>query len=199
MKNVRSFEDFLNEKRTFLGESIFHDVQPDNYFEGIIFEAKQFIDQAELAKEVKKSLADGETVYVKMVGNPHRPVRTVSHKLGKLFMDLVNSIAYGEFRKRWPNLSEEQFDELISLTLKDLLLDWHKSVDKPGLTDGQIYGNLRKVTQEPPASSSVDYDAIDKSINKILTGKTDRLYRPAVKAPEQGEKSWFDEPMEYED
>lgn len=215
MKNVRSFEDFLNEKRTFLGESIFHDVQPDDYFEGVIFEAKQFIDQAELAKEVKKSLADGETVYVKMVGNPHRPVRTVSHKLGKLFMDLVNSIAYGEFRKRWSNLSEEQFDELISITLKDLLLDWHKSVDKPGLTDGQIYGNLRtliktrmlganhqimrKVTQEPPASSSVDYDAIDKSINKILTGKTDRLYRPAVKAPEQGERSWFDEPMEYED
>ena len=60
MKNVRSFEDFLLEgKQLFLGENIFIDVQPDNYFEGSILEAKKFIDQKELADEVKKSLAEG--------------------------------------------------------------------------------------------------------------------------------------------
>jgi hypothetical protein len=65
MKNVRSFEDFLLEgKQLFLGENIFIDVQPDNYFEGAISEAKKFIDQKELADEVKKSLAEGETVYI---------------------------------------------------------------------------------------------------------------------------------------
>jgi hypothetical protein len=46
MKNVRSFEDFLLEgKQLFLGETLFIDVQPDNYFEGAISEAKKFIDQ----------------------------------------------------------------------------------------------------------------------------------------------------------
>ena len=195
MKNVRSFEDFLLEgKQIFLGENIFIDVQPDNYFEGSISEAKKFIDQKELADEVKKSLAEGETVYIKMLGNPRRPVRTVTHKLAKMFVDLINSVA---------------------ITLKDVLQDWNRSVDKPGLTDGQIYGNLRtliktrilgannqimrKVTQEPSGSSQVDYDAIDKTINKILTGTTDRIYRPAVKAPERGEKSWYDEIPKMED
>ena len=216
MKNVRSFEDFLLEgKQIFLGENIFIDVQPDDYFQGLVFEAKKFIDQKELADEVKKSLAEGETVYIKMLGNPRRPVRTVTHKLAKMFVDLINSVAYGEFRRRWANLSDEQFDEVIAITLKDVLQDWNRSVDKPGLTDGQIYGNLRtliktrilgannqimrKVTQEPSGSSQVDYDAIDKTINKILTGTTDRVYRPAVKAPEKGEKSWYDEIPKMED
>jgi hypothetical protein len=209
MKNLSSFNDFVNEsKSVFLGENIFIDVQPDNYFEGVLTEAKKFIDQKELADEVKKSLAEGETVYIKVLGNPNRPVRTVTHKLAKMFIELINSVAYGEFRRRWSNLSDEQFDEVIATTLKDVLQDWHKSVDKPNLTDGQIYGNLRtlikarllgandqlmrRVTKEPAGSQQVDYDAIDKSINKILTGTTDRPYRPAVKAPEPGEKSWFD-------
>ena len=150
-----------------------------------------------------------------MLGNPRRPVRTVTHKLAKMLVDLINSVAYGEFRRRWANLSDEQFDEVIAITLKDVLQDWNRSVDKPGLTDGQIYGNLRtliktrllgannqimrKVTQEPSGSSQVDYDAIDKTINKILTGTTDRVYRPAVKAPEKGEKSWYDEIPKMED
>ena len=143
MKNVRSFEDFLLEgKQIFLGENIFIDVQPDDYFQGLVFEAKKFIDQKELADEVKKSLAEGETVYIKMLGNPRRPVRTVTHKLAKMLVDLINSVAYGEFRRRWANLSDEQFDEVIAITLKDVLQDWNRSVDKPGLTDGQIYGNL---------------------------------------------------------
>ena len=58
---------------------------------------------------------------------------------------------------------------------------------------------MRKVTQESSGSSQVDYDAIDKTINKILTGTTDRVYRPAVKAPEKGEKSWYDEIPKMED
>ena len=209
MKNLASFQDFINESKSlFLGETIFIDVQPDNFFEGVLSESKKFIDQKELADEVKKSLAEGETVYIKLAGNPNRPVRTVTHKLAKMFVELINSVAYGEFRRRWSNLSDEQFDEVIATTLKDVLQDWHKSVDKPNLTDGQIYGNLRtliktrllgandqlmrKVTKEPSGSQQVDYDAIDRSINKILTGTTDRPYRPAVKAPEAGEKSWFD-------
>ena len=209
MKNLSNFENFLVEsKPLYLGENIFIDVQPDNYFEGVILEAKKFIDQKELADEVKKSLEEGETVYIKVLGNPRRPVRTVTHKLAKMFVELINSVAYGEFRRRWSNLSDEQFDEVIATTLKDVLQDWHKSVDKPNLTDGQIYGNLRtliktrilgannqlmrKVVKEPSGSQQVDYDAIDRSINKILTGTTDRAYRPAVKAPEPGEKSWFD-------
>jgi hypothetical protein len=209
MKNLSNFENFLVEsKPLYLGENIFIDVQPDNYFEGVILEAKKFIDQKELADEVKKSLEEGETVYIKVLGNPRRPVRTVTHKLAKMFVELINSVAYGEFRRRWSNLSDEQFDEVIATTLKDVLQDWHKSVDKPNLTDGQIYGNLRtliktrilgannqlmrKVVKEPSGSQQVDYDAIDRSINKILTGTTDRDYRTAVKAPEPGENSWFD-------
>lgn len=209
MKNLSYFEDFLvDSKSLFVGENLFIDVQPDNYFEGVLLEAKKFIDQKELAEEVKKSLEEGEIVYIKVLGNPRRPVRTVTHKLAKMLVELINSVAYGEFRRRWSNLSDEQFDEVIATTLKDVLQDWHKSVDKPGLTDGQIYGNLRtliktrllgannqlmrKVVKEPSGSQQVDYDAIDRTINKILTGTTDRPYRPAVKAPEPGEKSWFD-------
>lgn len=209
MKNVRSFEEFRSEgEQPFLGENIFIDVQPDDYFHGLVLEANKFIDQKELADEVKKSLEEGETVFIKLLGNPRRPVRTVTHKLAKMFVELINSVAYGEFRRRWSNLSDEQFDEVIAVTLKDVLQDWHRSVDKPNLTDGQIYGNLRtliktrllgannqlmkRVVKEPSGSQQVDYDAIDKSINKILTGTTDRAYRPAVKAPEPGEKSWFD-------
>jgi hypothetical protein len=209
MKNLSHFNDFILEsKPLFLGETIFIDRQKDGYFDGVLSEAKKYIDQKELADEVKKSLAEGETVYIKLLGNPRRPVKTVTHKLAKMLVELINSVAYGEFRKKWPNLSSEQFEELISITLKDVLQDWHKSVEKPGLTDGQIYGNLRtliksrilgannqimrKVTKEPSGSQNVDYDAIDKTINKIMTGTTDRLYRPAVKSPEQGEKSWFD-------
>jgi hypothetical protein len=209
MKNVRSFEEFRVEgEQPFLRENIFIDVQPDDYFHGLVLEAKKFIDQKELADEVKKSLEEGETVFIKLLGNPRRPVRTVTHKLAKMFVELINSVAYGEFRRRWSNLSDEQFDEVIAVTLKDVLQDWHRSVDKPNLTDGQIYGNLRtliktrllgannqlmkRVVKEPSGSQQVDYDAIDKSINKILTGTTDRAYRPAVKAPEPGEKSWFD-------
>ena len=210
MKNLSNFQDFLLERKSiFLGETIFIDDQPSNYFEGVLLEAKKFIDQKELADEVKKSLAEGETVYIKLQGNPNRAVRTVTHKLAKMLVELINSIAYGEFRRRWSNLSEEQFDEVIAITLKDVLQDWDRSVDKPGLTDGQIYGNLRtliktrllganaqlmrKVTQEPAGSSQVDYDAIDRTISKILTGTTDRPYRPAVKSPSKGEKSWYDE------
>jgi len=208
MRNLQTFGDFVLEKNFFLGETLFIDSQPDNYFEGILLEAKKFIDQKELADEVKKSLAEGETVYIKVFGNPRRPVRTVTHKLAKMLVELINSVAYGEYRRRWANLSDEQFDEVIATTLKDVLQDWHKSVDKPGITDGQIYGNLRtliktrllgandqlmrKVVQEPSGSQQVDYDAIDRTINKILTGTTDRPYRPAVKSPEKGEKSWFD-------
>ena len=209
MKNLSHFNDFILEsKPLFLGETLFIDSQKDGYFDGVLSEAKKYIDQKELADEVKKALAEGETVYIKLLGNPRRPVKTVTHKLAKMFVELINSVAYGEFRRRWPNLSTEQFDELIAITLKDVLQDWHKSVDKPGLTDGQIYGNLRtliksrilgannqimrKVTKEPSGSQQVDYDAIDKTINKILTGTTDRLSRPAVKAPEPGEKSWID-------
>jgi hypothetical protein len=209
MRNVRSFEEFRVEgEQPFLGENIFIDVQPDDYFHGLVLEAKKFIDQKELADEVKKSLEEGETVYIKLLGNPRRPVRTVTHKLAKMFVELINSVAYGEFRRRWSNLSDEQFDEVIAVTLKDVLQDWHRSVDKPNLTDGQIYGNLRtliktrllgannqlmkRVVKEPSGSQQVDYDAIDRSINKILTGTTDRAYRPAIKAPEPGEKSWFD-------
>ena len=62
MKNLKSFGDFILEGEIFLGENIFIDVQPDNYFEGVISEAKKFIDQKELAYEVKKSLEEGETV-----------------------------------------------------------------------------------------------------------------------------------------
>lgn len=209
MKNLSDFKGFLLEsKPLFTGETIFIDSQPDNYFAGDLLEAKKFIDQRELAEEVKKSLEEGEIVYIKLAGNPRRPVRTVTHKLAKMLVDLIDSIAYGEFRRRWSNLSEEQFDEVIATTLKDVLQDWHKSVDKPNLTDGQIYGNLRtliktrllgannqlmrKVVKEPSGSQQVDYDAIDRSINKILTGTTDRPYRPAVRTPEKGEKSWFD-------
>ena len=209
MKNLSHFNDFILEsKPLFLGETLFIDKQKDGYFDGVLLEAKKYIDQKELADEVKKALAEGETVYIKLLGNPRRPVKTVTHKLAKMFVELINSVAYGEFRRRWPNLSTEQFEELIAITLKDVLQDWHKSVDKPGLTDGQIYGNLRtliksrilgannqimrKVTKEPSGSQQVDYDAIDKTINKILTGTTDRLSRPAVKAPEPGEKSWID-------
>jgi hypothetical protein len=209
MKNLTYFGDFItNQSSLSVRENLFIDVQPDNYFEEILTEAKKFIDQKELADEVKKSLAEGETIYIKLLGNPNRPVKTVTHKLAKMFVELINSVAYGEFRRRWSNLSDEQFDEVIAITLKDVLQDWHKSVDKPGLTDGQIYGNLRtliktrilgandqlmrKVSKEPSGSQQVDYDAIDKTINKILTGTTDRPYRPAVKAPEPGEKSWFD-------
>ena len=58
MKNVRSFEDFLLEgKQLFLGENIFIDVQPDDYFQGLVFEAKKFVDQKELADEVKRCLS----------------------------------------------------------------------------------------------------------------------------------------------
>jgi hypothetical protein len=209
MKNLTYFGDFIsNQASISVRENLFIDVQPDNYFEGILTESKKFIDQKELADEIKKSLAEGETIYIKLLGNPNRPVKTVTHKLAKMLVELINSVAYGEFRRRWSNLSDEQFDEVISITLKDVLQDWHKSVDKPGLTDGQIYGNLRtliktrilgandqlmrKVSKEPSGSQQVDYDAIDKTINKILTGTTDRPYRPAVKAPEPGEKSWFD-------
>jgi len=209
MKNLTYFGDFIsNQASISVRENLFIDVQPDNYFEGILTESKKFIDQKELADEVKKSLAEGETIYIKLLGNPNRPVKTVTHKLAKMLVELINSVAYGEFRRRWSNLSDEQFDEVIAITLKDVLQDWHKSVDKPGLTDGQIYGNLRtliktrilgandqlmrKVSKEPSGSQQVDYDAIDKTINKILTGTTDRPYRPAVKAPEPGEKSWFD-------
>lgn len=209
MRNLSSFENFLSEvKPLFLGETLFIDEQPDNYFEGVLLEAKKFIDQKELADAVRSSLADGETVYIKLVGNPHRPVKTVTHKLAKLLVELINSVAYGEFRRKWSNLSEEQFDEVIATALKYILLDWDKSVDKPGLTDGQIYGNLRtliksrlmvannqlmkQVTKEPSGSQQVDYDAIDKTVNKILTGTTDRAYRPAVTAPKPGEKSWYD-------
>jgi hypothetical protein len=209
MKNLTYFGDFIsNQASISVRENLFIDVQPDNYFEGILTESKKFIDQKELADEIKKSLAEGETIYIKLLGNPNRPVKTVTHKLAKMLVELINSVAYGEFRRRWSNLSDEQFDEVIAITLKDVLQDWHKSVDKPGLTDGQIYGNLRtliktrilgandqlmrKVSKEPSGSQQVDYDAIDKTINKILTGTTDRPYRPAVKAPEPGEKSWFD-------
>ncbi len=209
MKNLSYFKQFLLESKSpFLGENLFIDEQPNNYFEGVLLEAKKFIDQRELAAEVKKSLAEGETVYIKLLGNPNRPVRTVTHKLAKMLVELINSVAYGEFRRRWSNLSDDQFDEVIAITLKDVLQDWHKSVDKPGLTDGQIYGNLRtliktrllgannqlmkKVVKEPSGSQEVNYDAIDKTINKILTGTTDRSYRPAVKEPEPGEKSWYD-------
>lgn len=208
MKNLKSFIDFSTEEKFPVSENIFIDVQPDNYFEGVLLEAKKFIDQKELADEVKKSLEEGETVYIKVLGNPKRPVRTVTHNLAKMLVELINSVAYGEFRRRWSNLSEEQFDEVIAVTLKDVLQDWHKSVDKPGLTDGQIYGNLRtliktrllgannqlmkRVVKEPSGSSQVDYDAVDRAVNKILTGTTDRPYRPAVKSPEPGEKSWFD-------
>jgi len=209
MKNLTYFGDFIsNQSSISVRENLFIDVQPDNYFEGILTESKKFIDQKELADEVKKSLAEGETIYIKLLGNPNRPVKTVTHKLAKMLVELINSVAYGEFRRRWSNLSDEQFDEVIAITLKDVLQDWHKSVDKPGLTDGQIYGNLRtliktrilgandqlmrKVSKEPSGSQQVDYDAIDKTINKILTGTTDRPYRPAVKSPEPGEKSWFD-------
>jgi len=209
MKNLTYFGDFIsNQASISVRENLFIDVQPDNYFEGILTESKKFIDQKELADEIKKSLAEGETIYIKLLGNPNRPVKTVTHKLAKMLVELINSVAYGEFRRRWSNLSDEQFDEVISITLKDVLQDWHKSVNKPGLTDGQIYGNLRtliktrilgandqlmrKVSKEPSGSQQVDYDAIDKTINKILTGTTDRPYRPAVKAPEPGEKSWFD-------
>jgi hypothetical protein len=208
MNNLSDFKTFfLESKPLFIGENIFIDVQPNNYFETIILEAKKFIDQKELADEVKKSLAEGETVFIKVLGNPRRLVRTVTHKLAKIFVELINSVAYGEFRRRWFNLSDEQFDEVIATTLKDVLQDWHKSVDKPNLTDGQIYGNLRtliktrllganhqlmrRVTKEPTRSQQVDYDAIDRSINKILTGTADKN-RPAIKAPEPGEKSWFD-------
>ena len=209
MKNLTYFGDFIsNQASISVRENLFIDVQPDNYFEGILTESKKFIDQKELADEIKKSLAEGETIYIKLLGNPNRPVKTVTHKLAKMLVELINSVAYGEFRRRWSNLSDEQFDEVISITLKDVLQDWHKSVNKPGLTDGQIYGNLRtliktrilgandqlmrKVSKEPSGSQQVDYDAIDKTINNILTGTTDRPYRPAVKAPEPGEKSWFD-------
>lgn len=208
MKNIANFEDFISESNNiFTGETIFIDTPAEGYFDGVLSEAKKYIDQKELAAEAKKSLEEGETVYVKMLGNPRRPVKTVTTRFAKLLVELINSVAYGEFRRRWPNLSTEQFDELISITLKDVLLDWHKSVDKPGITEGQVYGNLRtliktrilganhqimrKVTREP-SGSQVDYDAIDKTINKILTGTTDRLYRPAVRAPEPGEKSWLD-------
>jgi len=209
MKNLTYFGDFIsNQASISVRENLFIDVQPDNYFEGILTESKKFIDQKELADEIKKSLAEGETIYIKLLGNPNRPVKTVTHKLAKMLVELINSVAYGEFRRRWSNLSDEQFDEVISITLKDVLQDWHKSVNKPGLTDGQIYGNLRtliktrilgandqlmrKVSKEPSGSQQVDYDAIDKTINNILTGTTDRPYRPAVKAPEPGENSWFD-------
>lgn len=207
MKNLKDYNSFVTDKTSPVVESIFIDVQPDNYFLNVS-EAKKFINQEELAKEVKKSLEEGEIVYIKLAGNPRRPVRTVTHKLAKILVDLIDSIAYGEYRRRWSNLSDEQFDEVIATTLKDVLQDWHRSVDKPGLTDGQIYGNLRtliktrllganhqlmkKITQEPSGSSQVDYDTIDKAVNKILTGTTDRKYRPAVKEPEPGEKSWFD-------
>ena len=57
MKNLSYFEDFLSESKSlFLGENLFIDHQPDNYFEGVLLEAKKFIDQKELADEVKKSL-----------------------------------------------------------------------------------------------------------------------------------------------
>lgn len=209
MKNLSTFKNFIAESKSiFLGETLFIDKQPDNYFEGVLLENKKFIDQKELADAVRKSLAEGETVYIKLLGNPNRPVKTVTHKLAKMLVELINSVAYGEFRRKWSNLSEDQFDEVIATALKYVLLDWSKSVDKPGLTDGQIYGNLRtliksrlmvannqlmkKVIKEPSGSQEVDYDAIDKTINKILTGTTDRAYRPAVKAPEPGEKSWYD-------
>jgi hypothetical protein len=216
MNNLKSFNDYFEANNNiFLGETIFIDEQPDNFFEGVLQEAKKFIDQKELADEVKKSLEEGEIVYIKLMGKPNRPVRTVTHKLAKLLVELINSIAYGEYRRRWSNLSDEQFDEVIAITLKDVLQDWDRSVDKPNLTDGQIYGNLRtliktrllgannqvmrKVTQEPSGKSQVDYDAIDRTISKILTGTTDRPYRPAVKAPAPGEKSWFDEISSMED
>lgn len=216
MNNLKSFNDYFEANNNiFLGETIFIDEQPDNFFEGVLQEAKKFIDQKELADEVKKSLEEGEIVYIKLMGKPNRPVRTVTHKLAKLLVELINSIAYGEYRRRWSNLSDEQFDEVIAITLKDVLQDWDRSVDKPNLTDGQIYGNLRtliktrllgannqvmrKVSQEPSGKSQVDYDAIDRTISKILTGTTDRPYRPAVKAPAPGEKSWFDEISSMED
>jgi len=212
MKNLTYFGDFIsNQKSTSVRENLFIDVQPDNYFDGVLTESKKFIDQKELADEIKKSLAEGETIYIKLANNPNRPVKTVTHKLAKMLIELINSVAYGEFRRRWSNLSDEQFDEVIGITLKDVLQDWHKSVEKPGLTDGQIYGNLRtliktrllganhqlmrKIEKEPSGSQEVDYDAIDKTVNKILTGTTDRSSRPAVKAPSPGEKSWFD--MEF--
>lgn len=209
MKNLSSFKEFLLESRSlFTGETLFIDTQPDNYFQQDLSEAKKLIDQAKLAEEVRKSLEQGEIVYINLVGKPRRPVRTVTHKLAKMLVDLINSIAYGEYRRRWANLSREQFDEVIAITLKDVLQDWDRSVNKPDLTDGQIYGNLRtliktrllganhqlmkKISQEPPSSKQVDYDAIDRTVSKILTGTSDRPYRPAVKSPEPGEKSWFD-------
>ena len=207
MRNLSSFENFLSEvKPLFLGETLFIDEQPDNYFEGVLLEAKKFIDQKELADEARKALAEGETVYIKLTGKPNRPVKTITHGFAKLLVELINSVAYGEFKGKWSNLSREKFQEVIASALKDILLSWDKSVDKPGLTDGQIYGNLRtliksrlitannkimkNIGKEVPVSR-INYDAVDTVIKKML-GLPDKTYKPVVKAPEPGEKSWYD-------
>jgi len=55
MKNVRSFEDFLLEgNQLFLGENIFIDVQPDDYFEGLVLEAKNSSTKKNLQTRLKK-------------------------------------------------------------------------------------------------------------------------------------------------
>ena len=207
MKNLSTFKNFIAEsKLIFLGETLFIDEQPDNYFETSLLEDRKFIDQKELADATRKALADGETVYIEVAGNPNRPVKTITHEFGKLLIDLINSVAYGEFRRRWSNLSNDQFKEVIAAALKDILLSWDKSVDKPGLTDGQIYGNLRtliksrlitansnllkNVMKETPITH-IGYDAMGKTIRKILE-LPDKEYKPVVKAPKPGEKSWYD-------
>lgn len=207
MRNLSTFKNFIAESKfIFSGETLFIDEQPDNYFEKDLLENRKFIDQKELADAARKALADGETVYIKLTGNPNRPVKTITHEFAKLLLDLINSIAYGEFKGKWSNLSEEQFQEVIASALKDILLSWDKSVDKPGLTDGQIYGNLRtliksrlitannnlmKNAMKETPITQIGYDAMGKTIKKIL-GLPDKEYKPAVKSPEPGEKSWYD-------
>ena len=57
MKNLSNFENFLVEsKPLYLGENIFIDVQPDNYFEGVILEAKSLLTRKNLQTRLKNLL-----------------------------------------------------------------------------------------------------------------------------------------------
>lgn len=179
MKNLKDFKGFILESYSAAERE---DIFIDSPSEDEVFEAKKRFSQEELAKEARKSLEEGETVYIKIMGNPNRPVKTITQNFGKLLNDMVDSIAYGEFRRRWTTLSEEQFEEIKFRALKYILMDWDKSVDKPNLTDGQIYGNLRTLIKSRIMAAHRQYmgeivkepklvgeepDALDRTISKI--------------------------------
>jgi hypothetical protein len=197
MKNLKDFKGFILESYSSTERE---DLFIGSYSEGEVFEAKKRFSIPELAKEARTSLKDGEVIQVELPGSgkstymkdkeeskvkKFRPMRTITPEFGRQLLDMIDSIAYGEFRRRWTTLSEEQFDEVKFRAIKYILMDWDKSVDKPGLTDDQIYGNLRtliksrmmaahrqymgEIVNQPVLLRGEDPDILDRTISKITS------------------------------